>query len=250
MARALYGDIITDIKGSIGGMTFQSNVSGKIIRLKPFRKKGNTQKQMTKHQLFLKRLHEWHLLSLSDQLLWNTFAAHHTFTDPVGDLETLTGLGWYISINCNLELISQPITPTPPAWLAPTAPPAATLNLTPSAMTLTVAAPNPAGYDSLICNITPPISNSSYKVNGKFRLCHIIQPGLWVPINLTPYWETYFGLNWLSLTAAGSFKIAIEIYCIDTVSGLASPVNRYIEDVIPGLFGIGAMIIETDFIVS
>lgn len=250
MARATYGAIITDLKGSICGTTFQHNASGKIVRLRPFRKKYNTSKQISRNQLFYARLREWNALTYQIKFLWNSFASIHRFTDPFGAIKDLTGLQWYISINCNLELIDEAVISTPPAWLLPTTPPSATLNVYHSSITLTVSSPNPAGYDSIVVLLTPPVKNCSKKLNGKYRLCYIIPAGLWVPLNLTPYFETCFDLNWLSLAASGDFNIGCEIFCIDTVSGIASPVNRYISQLTANPTGIGFMIIEIDFIVS
>jgi hypothetical protein len=250
MARATYGAIITDLKGSIGGLTFQHNTSGKIVRLRPFRKKFNSvNQQIWQQQLYLNVM-AWRDLSLSDQQLWNAFAALHTFTDPFGNTETLTGHQWYISINTNLDIIGEPHITQPPAWETPTNPPTASLDLTSSYISLSVASPAPGGYDSIVVTLTPPITNTSYKVNGKFRKVHVIPAGTWRTAVLTSCWESYFGLDWQALTSAGSFKIACEIWCIDTLSGLCSPVNRYIATFVPGSSGIGSMIIETDFLIS
>jgi hypothetical protein len=250
MARATYGGIITNLKGSIGGLTFQKNVSGAIVRLRPWRKKFNSLKQQIAQQIFYQKNMGWHQLSLGDQQLWNAFAKLHTFTDPFGDLETLTGHQWYISINTNLEIISQPHITQPPAWTLPTSPPTATLFLSTSGIYLQVASPAPAGYDAIVISLTAPISNSSFKVNGRFRQVFVKPAGGWTNQVLTTYWETYFGLIWTTLTLTGSFKIACEIFCIDTASGLTSPVNRYIATFTAGPSGIGAMIIESDFIIS
>ncbi|HUD44972.1 MAG TPA: hypothetical protein VMR41_05485 [Patescibacteria group bacterium] len=250
MARATYGSIITTLKGSIGGLTFQKNLSGNIVRLRPWRKKYNTPRQMTRHQIFLKRLHEWHLLSLGNQQLWNAFAALHTFTDPFGNLETLTGLNWYCSINTNLEMISESITPTPPAWNQPTPSPTILLILSPTDITLHCPYPSPSAYNSIIISLTQPISNTSYKINGKFRQIKILNSGPWTDQVLTTEWNNYFNLNYATLAASGNFKLACEVFCISNTSGLASPVNRDIQQITPITDGIGYWIIETDFIVQ
>lgn len=250
MARATYGSIITTLKGSIGGLTFQKNLSGNIVRLRPWRKKYNTPRQMTRHQIFLKRLHEWNLLSLGNQQLWNAFAHLHTFTDPFGNLITLSGLNWYCSINTNLEMISEPITPTPPAWNLPTPAPHVILNLTATQILMTCPSPSPSAYNSIIISLTQPISNTSYKVNGKFLQLLILPSNPWSDLDLTTLWNNLFKLDYATLAATGNFKIASEIFCIHNTSGIASPVNRYIEQRIALTEGIGYWIIEDTFIVQ
>jgi hypothetical protein len=228
MAIATYGDIITDLKGSIGGFTFQHNTAGKIVRLRPFRKKYNTQKQLSRQNIFYSLVRVWNDVLLSDKILWQAFAALHKFDDPFGASKTLTDLQWFISINTNLLLIGEPLTYPPPKYELPTSPPDACLILSSVSINLTVALPDAGGYDAIVITLTPPVTNSSVKLNGKFRLCHIIPLGLWVDINLTAFWEAYYGLVWSVLAPYASFQIACEIFCIDSVSGIASPVNRYI----------------------
>ncbi len=116
MARIIYGPIITDIKGSIGGMTFQKNGSGTIARLKPRKTKTNTQKQRDQQPRLKQVQAAWNLLTLINKVLWNDFAAINNKIGLDGQEKKLTGYQWFLTINENRLLISQPILSAPPIY--------------------------------------------------------------------------------------------------------------------------------------
>ncbi len=116
MARIIYGSIITNIKGSIGGITFQKNGSGTIARLKPRKNQTNTQKQRDQQPRLKQLQREWNLLSLTNKILWNDFAAINKKIGLDGQEKKLTGYQWFLSINENLILINEDIKKAPPVY--------------------------------------------------------------------------------------------------------------------------------------
>ena len=116
MARIIYGSIITDIKGSIGGITYQENGSGQIARLKPRKSKTNTQKQRDQ-QPRLKRIQKaWNELSLTNKILWNDFASVNNKIGLDGNAKVLTGYQWFVTINQNRLLFEDSILSAPPVY--------------------------------------------------------------------------------------------------------------------------------------
>jgi len=116
MARIIYGSIITDIKGSIGGITFQKNGSGTIARLKPRKNQTNTQKQRDQQPRLKEVQREWNLLSLVNKILWNDFASINNKIGLDGQEKKLTGYQWFLTINENLILINESIIEVPPVY--------------------------------------------------------------------------------------------------------------------------------------
>jgi len=116
MARVIYGPIITDIKGSIGGMTFQKNGSGQIARLKPRKNQTNTQKQRDQQPRLKQVQREWNLLSLVNKISWNDFAGVNQKIGLDGQNKTLTGYQWFLSINQNRLLFDNSILLVPPVY--------------------------------------------------------------------------------------------------------------------------------------
>lgn len=116
MARIIYGPIITDIKGSIGGMTFQKNGSGTIARLKPRKVMTNTQKQRDQQPRLKEVQRNWNELSLVNKVLWNDFAAINNKIGLDGQEKKLTGYQWFLSINENRLLFDDSILSVPPIY--------------------------------------------------------------------------------------------------------------------------------------
>lgn len=116
MARIIYGSIITDIKGSIGGITYQKNGSGTIARLKPRKTKTNTQKQRDQQPRLKEVQRNWNELSLTNKVLWNDFASVNNKIGLDGNEKVLTGYQWFVTINQNRLLLSRSILLVPPVY--------------------------------------------------------------------------------------------------------------------------------------
>lgn len=116
MARIIYGSIITDIAGSIGGITYQKNGSGTIARLKPRKTKTNTQKQRDQQPRLKEVQREWNELSLANKILWNDFASLNNKIGLDGAEKVLTGYQWFLTINQNRLLFEDSILSVPPIY--------------------------------------------------------------------------------------------------------------------------------------
>jgi hypothetical protein len=119
MARVQYGSIITEIRGSIGGISFQSNANSKFARLKFARHRKNSVKQNTQITVFQQQLPLWAELSQNSKNDWNDFAAAHQKEDHWGELRTLSGFQYFISIANNLAIVGESPLSSPPVWETP-----------------------------------------------------------------------------------------------------------------------------------
>jgi len=80
MARITYG-LITDIRGSIGGLTFQKNASGAIVRLKSTRVINPSNLLANQQRLLASIVALWFTLTNDQKNAWNALAAAHPFID-------------------------------------------------------------------------------------------------------------------------------------------------------------------------
>lgn len=119
MARVWYGGIITDMKGSIGGTTFQANAAAKIAKLRSTRRKLNTALQSECISIFQQVGLGWQSLSQHSKDLWNAFATAHPKENKWGETKNMTGFNWYNSINTNLYLCGESLLVEPPVWETP-----------------------------------------------------------------------------------------------------------------------------------
>lgn len=116
MARVIYGSIITDIKGSIGGITYQKNGSGTIARLKPRKHKTNTQRQRDQQPRLKEVQRLWNELDLGSKIQWNDFADLHDKIGLDGTSKKLTGYQWFMTINQNRLLFDDSFLEEPPTF--------------------------------------------------------------------------------------------------------------------------------------
>jgi hypothetical protein len=86
MARIIYGALATEIKGSIGGTTFQSNAYGKTVKNKPLIRRVNSLSQGSKRRIMVTVSQHWYALDPTYRTNWDAYA---TF-DPQPTKHNLT----------------------------------------------------------------------------------------------------------------------------------------------------------------
>jgi len=75
MARIVYSALVTSIRGSIGGTTFQNNAYGFTIKNKPNVIRPNTPNQELRKLALSRAVKSWAGLSDAERSDWNTWAA-------------------------------------------------------------------------------------------------------------------------------------------------------------------------------
>jgi hypothetical protein len=73
MARIVYGGLVSDISGSIGGSTLQRSQFGPVIRNKPRPLRNTSQSQLETRALMSQVQYAWRNLSAANRFLWNNF---------------------------------------------------------------------------------------------------------------------------------------------------------------------------------
>lgn len=101
MARIVYSGLVTEIKGSVGGTTFQSNRSGYIVRNKQYKGPVKSVGNVEAGRAFAIASRRWSLLSLAQRNAYKTMAATYDYTDLWGNTKTLTGFQWFMASTTN-----------------------------------------------------------------------------------------------------------------------------------------------------
>ena len=96
MARIKLGPVVTDIAGSIGGMTIQRNPFGLIARSKPIPLNKNTPAQYIVRNHILTIQNAWRSLSDAQRLQWNRFISFSGQTIRRDRKITLSGYTLYL----------------------------------------------------------------------------------------------------------------------------------------------------------
>lgn len=227
MARIIYGSVITDIKGSIGGITFQKNGSGQIARLKPRKVKTTTQKQKAQHPRLKEVQKEWNELSLVNKISWNDFAGINNKIGLDGNPKTLTGYQWFLSINQNRLLFDDSILSAPPVYEIVN--PIGNINLSFEGGYLNInfnTSVNGAlyyigEYSSFVVN-----SISKFDFNKNSLVGKIVQSFEFNAINLEKptigNWSKYFNSNFPPSLGNKSFYLTVFVRFIKRSSGISS----------------------------
>ena len=221
MARVTYGDLITELAGSIGGVTFQKNSSGNIARLRPKTPVNPSQPQSDQQGLIAKLVSAWGSLTLVQKGSWDTFAAAHTHFTPWGKETTLNGFQWYVSCNLNLLITNQATINTAPDWTAVPPPDAFTIFTDADSFDINWdPAFESAGY-RIMFYATAPLRQNSEKLRRSILLIRQVDGGSESTRSILSNYEASFNLVWADLFNTANCTIIVHLKIIQETTGLA-----------------------------
>jgi len=223
MARVTYGALITELTGSIGGITFQRNSSGNIARLKPNMPVNPSLAQQSQQKYLISLTAAWSSLSDANKITWNNLAAAHDHVNEWSEEKAMNGFQWFISSGLNMKAMSLAPLSTAPAWTTVNALPDFVLSASAISLLCTWT-PNPdvTGY-RVHFYATPPIRQSSLKLRRSNFLIRKVNVDTLVPQELVTYYVTKFGVTWATIFANANCSIIIRAKLIQESSGLAGP---------------------------
>lgn len=223
MARVTYGALITELAGSIGGITFQRNSSGSIARLKPNMPVNSTAPQQLQQNKLSQLISQWPSLSSADKLSWETFAGLHNHVNEFSDVKHLSGFQWFMSCNLNLLIVGESVITTAPAWIVLAAPGIFTLSADANNFDITFAAPYVPATDYTILYFTPPLRQSSMGMRkSTFYAGPVVITGT-LYIALEVLYASAFNVTWSNIFTSANCSIIVRIKQIQELTGLASP---------------------------
>ena len=103
MASIRFGALVADVKGSIGGVVFQSNGSGAMVRTKTIPTNKRTALQIYQRSNMAVYSAKWRNLSAGDQQMWVDDASNHPYVNRLGETKRYSGFMWFMKTNMNLE---------------------------------------------------------------------------------------------------------------------------------------------------
>ena len=115
MARITYGAIVTEIRGSVGGTTFQRSGYGFSVKNKPnqVRLMSEGQRAIRAAMSFIAQ--SWRNLSQSNRNAWISWASTHPFSSKHNTTSYLTGYSYFVRFNVNRYLFVGNIMQNPGA---------------------------------------------------------------------------------------------------------------------------------------
>lgn len=223
MARVTYGALITELAGSIGGITFQRNSSGSIARLKPNLPVNPSPEQALQNNSLATLVSLWSSLSAADKLSWNTFAGLHLKTDDWGNAKQLNGFQWFMACNLNLLFVGEAIINTAPAWTALAPPTTFTLSADETFFKVTFSAPYVPATNYTMVYVSAPLRQSSLKQRRSLFSAGPQPVTGTLYIALKTAYESLFNLTWADFFNSADASIIVHVKQIQEGTGLSSP---------------------------
>ena len=215
MARVLFGSLVTAVKGSIGGVTFQNNPSGSIIRSRPHLSRVSTVKQTAAHVKLENQLYDWQVLEQGERDMWNEYASVWVKENKFGESKTLTGLNWFISVNFWQNLVDHDKHLVPPDHTLPPAPPSFSMIMSDSDIKILALESFDYDNNSLILWTSLPTKRNTLSINQIRKYVMQIESLPDTPVSIKNHWKAATGLNW---NPSVNFPSANIFICIQSIS--------------------------------
>lgn len=213
MARVQYSGVVSSMKGSIAGTTFQSNKAASIARKKPRVPGVGSALQTPQKSVFSSLLAGWQSLTLTQQQAWNAYADAHTQDNFWGEEKVLTGMNWFISMNSTRLAYNNSILTTPPTYALPDAIPDFTVSATAGTIVI-VFDGTFTSSDHMYIFVTPHITTPSLTNRRRLRRVYKTVDFSYHVINLTSSWENTFNFEWTAPAGSGLLYTIIGVQMI------------------------------------
>lgn len=115
MALVQLGDIVTDMRGVVGGVVYQRNAYGLISRTRVVPTNPQTTPQQTRRGYFGNAAQAWLSLTPSERQAWIDLDPPLTMTNVFGVEVALTGYNAFVRVNENILSVGGSILTTPPS---------------------------------------------------------------------------------------------------------------------------------------
>ena len=211
------------LRGSIGGISFQNNPAGNVVRQRPRPARSSTAKQQLAHQYHQKWLYEWMQLSPSQRNDWNMYAAIHPKTNKFGIDRTITGLNWFESVNSEPFTQSATIFYDPPPHNVPPGAPTFDVVVSPTAIEIDLTEVFDFINNWLLAWCSPPTMRNSNSINQLRKKLGFVFIDYPTALDVTALWEAATGFTWAPATVFPDANIFICLQSFAKSSGISSP---------------------------
>ena len=193
MARIKLGAFVTDIRGSIGGTTFQAGKFGYIAKNFPLQPTPKNDKQNVTKQRLTSLAQSWGTVSGATRDAYNAYAFAYPQYPKAGGTVKLTGYQVFLKYNGLMQALCAPILTSP--LYAPVAAPNLTIALFASLVSFTVTITPDTVVDNTNFAIwlSQPMNNSTSRSNAHFRLMGQL-PAVGGVLDVTSVYLSAFGV--------------------------------------------------------
>lgn len=243
MALIQLNGIISNIKGSVGGVTFSGVRNGIALKRRLPGKRNVTTKQLVALNLSKKANRQWNGLTFGQKNAWNDFASVNTFTNRYGVTATLTGFNWFSTINHNRVTLSQPVVLAPPTYEVPAALPPFFVTMSSSTIVIEWSEViDTVTTDVFVFASVPGKAQAQFN-RGAYKLLNLFGVDVSSSFDITAAWEAATGLSYSAVAVSASFTINVLIVPVSKnsyISGVGQTASSQIPYDGVGFWAIGS----------
>lgn len=195
MAKVEYGNIINEITGHVGGLTFQKNASGYIIRRNPTQTKNYSIYQNYQINLLNNIQKTYKNLSGTDKLSWVNLANSLAYVDRWGLAGTITGAQLFFAINYNYFQFYNSYLNSAPAYVNNLPYQSFSVTLAANSVSLDWTIPQISANQTINIYASPPMPAGSAFPRSKMKLMLLDENGNFNSYDIGSQWENIFGLS-------------------------------------------------------
>lgn len=107
MGHITTGGLVSEVRGSVGSLTYSRNAYGPYVKAKLNQTVRNTSKQIDRRNNLRLAVASWRSLTDTNRKLWTLFAKDHPVTNSLGKKIILTGYNMYIRCFLYRRLINR-----------------------------------------------------------------------------------------------------------------------------------------------
>jgi hypothetical protein len=211
MALVTYGALVTELKGSIGGTTFQKNKAGNTARSRAYVPCNASQLQSNQQALLLQLIALWPTLSVANKTSWNTLATNYLHYDDWGVGRRLSGYQWFLAYNLNQMRYEGVYSLFPQAYTMVYNPQQFTLTASATTFNIHMSPAYTPPFNHFLIFATPPLRQSNIKLKKNAFFLNDFVITTFTDLNIRTYYENYFGVNWNTLYTSGNASIIVRI---------------------------------------
>jgi len=223
MARVTYILPITELTGSIGGVTFQRNASGTIARLKPIPITTRSGRMLVNEENVNKVVVYWHTLNSFQQNIWDLFADLYDHVNEWDESRHLSGFQWFMSLNLNLLTWSKAMQDAPPVFSVVAKPTPYILSANSTGLKIIFDDPYTAPRTQCSLYMLRPIRSTTLNTRRYLYKVKQFTPVAMSEMDVTADFEATFNLTWSTFFPSFTGSLVAHVKQGPYLDGLCGP---------------------------
>ena len=226
MAIVQVGELISSIRGSVGGVTFRNSKSGIVALSRPIGHKATTQKGYISRNNLQDLIIGYRELVVDGKNAWIEYAELYTKVNMFGNVRILSGFNWFTSMNYYRALLGNSPFLEPPEHVLPSALPVWTVTNEVGGLTINIGEFEVTENEYFIWYISNVYNLESTALTSQLRIGSFQLTEAEISINVTSDFDSITGLVYSDIVTDGVFNIGVGLRIYNNTSGVNSAMER------------------------